>query len=113
MDVEARDRGTCHFIGAHQVYEDIPDHLVRDCAHLVGEAVFVAAILFGSDSDGSCVLLNLLAQYFPAWVRELQGWLESISQGCGCAIDELDAPRSQYPSVLPLQLGTLLSSRQR
>lgn len=49
----------------------IPDHLVCNGTHLVGEAVLVSAIRFCCDRDRARVLTNVLSKDFAIGVRQL------------------------------------------
>ena len=41
----------------------VPDHLVSDSAHLVGEAVFVSPILCCCDGDGTGVFADVFRKH--------------------------------------------------
>lgn len=49
-----------------------PNHLVGDGAHLVGEAIFVTAVLLRGYGDSSCGLLEVLCECDAFGVCELR-----------------------------------------
>ena len=56
--------------------------LVREGAHLVGEAVFVSSIFFCGDGDTPCGLLEVLSQSEVIGIRELNVLeTEVVTQG--------------------------------
>ena len=87
---------------------DIPDNLIRNGAHHVGETVLVSPVALRRDGCRTRGLLILFDERAVLWVCKLQ----STAVSCHDGAQKLaaDTPKSRYRGALHRRLDTLQSS---